>query len=413
MPKKKKLKVLQTMTWLAPGGGADIHVYLSLLGLKEKNKYDLHFTVGEEIYHNPFEEIEGLKIHYCKDMVRPVSFKHDFRALWYYYKLIKREKFDIVHTHETKASVITRVAAWLAGCPIIIYGLHGVVFNDPLSWLRRNFYIWLERSTIWMSDFILSVSQSSIDEYHKAGIAREMPYQITYSGIDTDHFIQNSTLSPETRRQRRAELGISPEDTVLINVGRFSYSKAQRYTIEAFAQLKKRFDNLKLVFVGQGELEEACKAQAKELGIQEDVIFYGFTNDVPGVLSLADINVLTSLREGLPRVVVEASLCGLPTVSFQVEGIQEILMRGHAGKIVPQYDVPALVEALSELIADPELQQTYAERARAHARKNWDYRKMVADIDELYDRLANEKLREDELWEATYRADIAPQGSRA
>jgi glycosyltransferase involved in cell wall biosynthesis len=390
----RKLKVLHTMTWLAPGGGADTNVYLSLVGQHESGHYDLHFSVGREIFHNDFKDLPYVTIHYCKHLWKPIRPWHDLKSLWYYYRLIRRERFDIIHTHEAKASLIGRVAAWLAGCPVIIFGLHGVMYNDPVfSRMKRRVFIWLEKLTVWPSDVVVSVSKSCVEHYHNDGIGRRIPYEVVYSGIDVERFARESNLSPTDRATERQRLGFADQDVVLVNVGRFTFGKAQRYTIQAFAQLKARYPNLKLLLVGEGELQAECREQVKALGLDSDVVFYGFTDNVPRVMSLADVNVLTSLREGLPRVVVEASLCGLPTAAFEVEGIREIVTDGESGYVVPQHDIDALAERLGRLIADPALRTQLAAKAKEHATRNWDYRTMVARLDDIYLRLARKKVK--------------------
>ena len=138
--------------------------------------------------------------------------------------------------------------------------------------------------------------------------------------MDTQKFIVGSRMSAQERNRRRAEAGYTPEDKILINIGRFAPSKAQHYTIKAFAKLKPQHPNLKLLLIGNGEQKDNCRALAKSLDVDADVNFYGFTDDVPGLFGISDINVLTSLREGLPRVVVEASLCKCPRWRFRLKG---------------------------------------------------------------------------------------------
>jgi glycosyltransferase involved in cell wall biosynthesis len=389
-----RLKVLHTMTWLAPGGGADTNVLLSIRGQRASGHYDLHFTTGPEIFHNEFAHEPELTIHYCPHLYRPIRPWKDVKSLWYYYRLMRRERFDIVHTHEAKASLIGRVAAWLAGVPVIIFGLHGVAYNDPaFSKRKRRLFIWLERLTVWPSEMIVSVSQSCLDHYRADGIGRKLNSRVVYSGIDVARFDANSQIAPEERLAERAALGFGPEDVVLINVGRFTYGKAQRHTIEAFAKLKPDFPHLKLLLVGEGDLLDDCSQQVQQLGLQHDVVFYGFTENIPRVMALADINVLTSLREGLPRVVVEASLCGLPTTAFDVEGLREIIHDGESGCVVPQLDVAALAGRIRALVLDPDLRRTFAAKAGAHARAHWDSATMVHQLDEIYLQLAKRHVK--------------------
>ena len=192
MNRNKKKKILHTMTWLAPGGGVDNNVFLTINHLQDK--FDFHLVTGGEIHHNPFEKIPNMKIFVCPYLKRSISPINDFLALLYFIKLIKHEKYDIIHTHETKSSLIGRIAAFFAGTKYIIYGLHGVAFNDPMLSLKRKIYIYIEKFTLWMVTKIISVSKDCIIQYHKAKIGVKIPYEIIYSGIDTSKFI-NLNLS--------------------------------------------------------------------------------------------------------------------------------------------------------------------------------------------------------------------------
>ena len=168
-----------------------------------------------------------------------------------------------------------------------------------------------------------------------------------------------------------------------MNVGRFSDAKAQRFTIEAFARLSEKFDNARLLLVGEGRERVACESQCRALGIEDRVVFAGFQVDVVPMYAASDIHVLTSLREGLPRVVVEASLCEVPTVAFDVEGVNEVIEHQVSGYVVSSGDVDALVEDMTRLASSPDLRAEMAGRAFEHARK-WDHRKMVAELDRIY-----------------------------
>jgi len=174
------------MTWLAPGGGVDNEVYLAIKHLIKD--FDIELAVGYDIQHNNFENIEGLKIHIVKNMGRKIHPIKDALALWELYRLIKKNKYNIVHTHETKASLLGRIAAWLAGTKNIIYGLHGVTFNDPHNKVKRNFYIWLERLTVGCASLIIAVGKDTIDQYHQNNIGKNISCKIVYSGIDTEKF---------------------------------------------------------------------------------------------------------------------------------------------------------------------------------------------------------------------------------
>ena len=285
-------KVLHTMTWLAPGGGVDRNVYLSM---KEMRKdYELHLVVGQEIHRRDFFELEGITIHVCPYLDREIHPYRDVLSLLWFVRLIRRERYDLVHTHETKASLIGRLAARLAGCPNVIYGLHGVVFNDPMRKLKRAFYVTLEKWTIGCSHAIVSVGQDALDQYRENGIGLTIPQHVVYSGIDVARYKKG--ISAAERQLFRQDFGMADDALVLVNVGRFSASKAQHYTIRAFAKLRAGNSNARLLLVGEGPEKRACEQLCQDLGVADDVVFTGFCEDVVPVYAAADILVLSSLR---------------------------------------------------------------------------------------------------------------------
>ncbi len=375
-----KLKILHTMTWLAPGGGADTNVYLTIKELADE--FEMHLATGGEIHHNPFTEIEGVKIYVCNDLIRPISLWKDFKSLLYFIKLIRKEKYDIVHTHEAKAGLITRLAAFFGGCQYIIYGLHGVTFNDPMSRLRYNVLVMVEKFTVWMVDLIVSVSQDCIDEYHKKKIALKIPVKLIYSGIDINRFV--NPPSSTTLQELKEQLGIGSCDKILINIGRFSISKNQIQTLQALKDVIIEHPDTKCIFVGEGAELDNCKDYVNKHGMQKNVVFRGFTREIGELLHLADLLVITSLREGLPRVVVEASLCKVATVGFEVEGIREVLTDEESGFVVPSGDVKKLTSRIIDMLDNEDLRSKFAQKSFEYTKSRWDHHFMVDELRQIY-----------------------------
>jgi glycosyltransferase involved in cell wall biosynthesis len=386
----QKLKILHTTTRLVRGGGVENNIYHTIDQLK--NEYDFILSSGVDMQENPFEDEPKVKVIVCKDLIHKIHPWYDLKALLFYYRLIKREKIDIIHTHETKASFITKLSAWLARCPYIIYGLHGVTFNDPMSKLKRKFFIFLEKVTIGASDFIVSVSHDTIRHYHENNIGRKIPYTVVRSGIDLRKFFALTHVEETDRQHLKNKLGIGPNTKVICNVGRFSFSKAQRYTLQCFARLKADFPDSKLIFIGEGELLEECRQLAKELNIADSVLFEGYQKNVPLYLSISNLFLFTSLREGLPRVVVEAALMKVPVAAFEVEGIREVIHHNLSGTIVPQYDVEGLYEGAKRILSDDELATSFRQKAFNHVEHEWDAAKMGEDLRKVYQE-AEKKIR--------------------
>ncbi|MDA0711496.1 MAG: glycosyltransferase [bacterium] len=368
------------MTWLAPGGGVDRNVYLSVMEMRVA--YEQHLAVGHEIHRRDFFDLDGIAIHVCPTLDRAIRPWRDLRALIWFVKLIRRERYDIIHTHETKASLIGRIAGWLAGCPHIIYGLHGVVFNDPMSALKRRLYIYLERWTIGCAHTIVAVGQETLDVYHANTIGRDLKGHVVYSGIDVGRY--RGGLSEADKRAFRRKLGIADRAKVLVNIGRFSVAKAQQNTIRAFAKLRAKHRDLHLLLVGEGPEQAACEALCRELDVMDHVMFAGFCADVVPAYAIADVHILTSLREGLPSVAVEASLSRVPTVAYEVEGVREIVTHGKTGFVVPQGDLDGLVDCVEVLLMDPAKCRAFGDNAFTWAIERWDHRIMVSKLDALY-----------------------------
>jgi glycosyltransferase involved in cell wall biosynthesis len=380
-----KPRILRTMTWLAPGGGVDEQVKLSILGLSDE--FEFHLLTGREIQNQDFHNIPGLKIYVCKWMVPNFNPIMDLLALIWIKRFLRKNRFDLVHTHETKSSFLTRLAFTKKLSTPLVYGIHGVVFNDPRSNLGNKIYEILERSTIGRADQLIAVSQDVKSEYLVRNIGTGMPWEIIYSGVDVAKFV-----SPQPAANSailRSILGISDKDLVLINIGRFSSSKNQKDTIIAFRKLCDLNPqiSLRLILVGEGPEKSNCESLVENLGLSKKVNFVGFQKNIEEYLAISDMNVITSLREGLPRVVVEASLVGIPTVGYQVEGISEIVSDQKSGLVVPQGDFGALVIGMNELVTNEVKRQEFGIFAREIALSNWSHESMNNRILALYQNL--------------------------
>jgi glycosyltransferase involved in cell wall biosynthesis len=387
-----KPRILRTMTWLAPGGGVDEQVKLSILGLGDE--FEFHLLTGREIQSQDFHNIPGLKIYICKWMVPNFNPIMDLFTLIWLKRFLKANRFDLVHTHETKSSFLTRLAFSKKLLTPLIYGIHGVVFNDPRSNLGNKIYEFLERSTIGKADQLIAVSEDVKSEYLIRNIGTGMPWEVIYSGVDVPKFV--SSKPAENSIRLRTSLGIAEQDLVIVNIGRFSISKNQKDTIQAFKRIcdQNPSINLRLILVGEGPEKSNCESLVETLGLAKKVKFVGFQKSIEDYLAISEINVITSLREGLPRVVVESSLAGIPTVGYQVEGISEIVSDQKSGLIVPQGDLEALVLGINELVLDAEKRRKFGILAREIALRNWSHESMNNRLRILYRNLLQGRASE-------------------
>lgn len=381
-----KPKILHTLTWVAPGGGVDEQVKLTAKLLCEK--YEFHLLTGREINSTEIFSSDSLKVHICPWMTSTPTLFQDILAFFWIRRFLLSNKFDLIHTHETKSSFLCRLAYSRSRVKSLIYGIEGVVFNDPRNRLVNAMYIVLERFTVFRANILVAVSHSVRSEYLSKKIGANMNWRIIYSGIDTERFKTQQRI-----KINKKELGIGSKEIVLINIGRFSKSKNQRDTVLAFAKLleespKKRF---KLLMIGEGPEKEQCATLAKELQIEDSIKFLGFRGNIEDFLAISDVNIITSLREGLPRTVTEAALMQVPTVGYIVEGLEEAIVQGVTGQIVYDRNPQALAIAIRKCLEDEYSLLEWGKKARLHALRHWSSNRMAHELQQLYDSLLENK----------------------
>jgi glycosyltransferase involved in cell wall biosynthesis len=199
-----------------------------------------------------------------------------------------------------------------------------------------------------------------------------------------------------TREIKQSELGIDSKNFVIGNVGRLEAVKGHKYLIDAFKKIneERQLIPLKLLIIGDGDEKENLENYVKELNLEDKVIFTGYREDVEELMALMDIFVLTSLREGLPRVLVQAAAVGVPSVAFDVDGVPEIIRDNHNGFLVRARDIGQLVNRIEKYIDKKELVLLHGQNGRELIKGKWSIEDMVEKIDEIYQDLVREKLGE-------------------
>jgi cyclophilin family peptidyl-prolyl cis-trans isomerase len=264
------------MTWIAPGGGVDEQVKLSILGMHDE--FEFHLLTGREIQSPDFKDIPGLQIHVCKWMVPEFNPLMDLFAYFWIRKFLARNEFDLVHTHETKSSFLTRLALKKNTMPLI-YGIHGVVFNDPRSRIGNKIYEILERFTINRAMQIIAVSEDVKSEYWRRGIGVKLPWSVIYSGVDVSRFHLGSER--ENQSSLRLSLGIRESDQVLVNIGRFSKSKNKKDSILALTMdkdvvvaIETSMGTIKVKLYNETPLHKANFIKLCHNNFYNDIIFH-------------------------------------------------------------------------------------------------------------------------------------------
>jgi len=293
------------------------------------------------------------------------------------------EGVDLLHTHSSKAGIVGRTAARLAGVRAVVHTVHGWSFNDVQPALTRRAFIEAERAAARMTDRIVCVSAADRDRGLSAGIGHAAQYTILRSGIDPALY----TAPPGARDRVRASLGASPGDVVVGSIANFKPQKGPLDFVECARLACERDSRLRFFVAGDGPMRGDVERAIARAGLQATVHLLGWRDDVAELFAAMDVFLLTSLFEGLPRVVLQAIAASVPVVATHTGGVAEVVTPGVTGELVPPgrpEDAAAVVVALA---ADAERRRRLAEAAVAALGAEFDIRIMVRRLEALYDEL--------------------------
>jgi len=326
----------------------------------------------------------GVPVHIEPLMVRQLDPVRDTIAFFRLTAFLRREKYDIVHVHTSKAGIVGRFAAAAAGTPVIIHTAHGWSFSAEQPGLVRQLYIFFERWCARLSHAIVVVGRPDQDDALRLGIGRPSDYHLIRSGIEIDAFRD----VPLTVAQARERIGLPADAFVVGTVGRLSRQKAPLDLLAAFVPVARTDPRAHLVFVGDGPLRPEVEAAIRAAGLEDRVHLLGLRRDVPELLRSFDVMALASRWEGLPRVFPQAMAAGLPIVATRIAGAVDAIVPGENGWLVEVGDTEGLAQRLLGLAQDPAAARRMGQAGRARV-EEFSARRMVDQLAELYRELAN------------------------
>ena len=369
-------------------GGPALHTSLLSEALSRTNgsRYDTLLVGGGlepgEVSVEPRVRARGVRLEVVESMRRPVRPSSDARAFVDVAKLIRRERPDIVHTHTAKAGAIGRAAAIANRVPVIVHTFHGHVFDGYFDPRVARAFIRVERALARFTDRVLVISEAQkrdiVDRYR---IAPASKVRVVPLGLELDRF---RTVTPQGAF--RKELGLTDEP-LIVSVGRVVPIKRLDRLLRAFERVNVRAPRAHLVIVGDGDT--ALRSELEGMVSSPHVHFVGHRDDTPQILADADVLALSSDNEGTPVAVIEALVAGTPVVATNVGGVSEIVP-DRAGVIVDKSDEAALGEALLDMCVS---RRRLADEARHDVLHRYSHRRLIRDIESLYDELMAERSR--------------------
>jgi len=337
--------------------------------------------------------LKGVEAFFIPELVRKVNPLRDVRALFKIKKILQgiKKKADsvmICHTHSSKAGILGRWGAQLAGADAIIHTIHGFGFHPYQPVPLHYFLIFLERVTAWITDKFIAVSQATIQKGVDAGIFPARKATMIRSGIELEQFTNVNVKRSEKKKALRVE----PTLPLVTMIGCLKPQKAPLDYVEVAYRVLQKKDAC-FILVGDGILRERVEKRANKLGVGERFRLLGWRRDIPEILAVTDIFCLTSLWEGLPRVLPQAMAVGLPIVATGVDGTPEAVVHGVNGFVTKPRDIREMAERICYLLDHPQKAKDMGRYGKEKV-VEFDIQHMVREQEDLYLKILKEKGRE-------------------
>ncbi len=327
-----------------------------------------------------------VRLRFIEDLVREISPIRDLAALCQLTRFLRDVRPDIVHTHSSKAGILGRIAARLAGVPVILHTFHGFAFHELMPPPARALYVFFERIAAAVCARLIFVSRSNMDYARAYRLGRPERYVLIRSGVKLSA-LPASLGGPRGRRSKRAAVGIRPEPPLVVSIGNLKAQKNCMDFVRIAESVLARNGDASFIFIGDGPLRGKFEDAVRRGKLEGKVALLGWRDDAREILAASDIFLLTSLWEGLPRALVEAMKTGLPSVAYNVDGVQDVLRSGRNGYALAPKDWKGAAERIVELIADPALRRRMGIAAADSIGEEFDIDAMVRKQEALYEEL--------------------------
>jgi len=377
----RKYKVAAIITQLELGGAQEIVIYTAENLSRDRYSPILISGCGGildgEVKNNP-----KIKSFFIPELIREVNPIKDAITLIKIWRFLKSERVDLVHTHSSKAGILGRWAAHFAGVPHIFHTYHGFGFNDYQKWWTRKAFIWLERVTARITDKLIVVSSENIKKGLANRIGKERQYEVIHCATNIKAFSEIKINFD----QKKGEFGIDPESHVVAMIACFKPQKAPQDFILLAHRVSQVLPSTRFLLVGDGELKPEVEELIGRFKLKGKVILTGWRRDVPEIMQIIDVLVLTSLWEGLPIVFAEAMASGKPVVATDVDGAKEAIIEGVNGFLVEPHNIEKFAERIIRLIRDRNLAQKMGSEGRKMVYPTFDLAHMLKRIEALYEK---------------------------
>jgi glycosyltransferase involved in cell wall biosynthesis len=385
----EKLRVLRAITRLNIGGPA-IHAILLTRGLQNEQFTSVLVTGLEAPHEGTMRELaraQGVRPRVIEELGREVSPANDLRATLRMYRLIRQSRPHIVHTHMAKAGTAGRLAARLAGVPIIVHTFHGHTFHSYFGRAKTALFLQIERALASLTDRLIAVGEEQRRDIAAYRVAPLDKIAVIPLGLPIEPMLK----AERERGKLKAELNLNGQSKLVGIVARLVPIKAHEVFLQAAAQVHAAAPESQFLVIGDGERRGELTEMVSRLGLNDAVHFLGWRDDMSRVYADLDVVALSSNNEGSPVALIEAMAAARPVVATNVGGVREVVKDGETGVLVPPRDPEAMAQAILKLLRAPDTGQRLGEAGRRQAFPRHSERRLLADVERLYLQLAREK----------------------
>ena len=382
-PVAHRIRVAHVITKLELGGAQQNTLYT--VTHLDRSRYDVFLAFGPGGILTPeVERIPDLTARTLHHLIRPIRPHRDLLAFIELYRWFRRIKPHIVHTHSSKAGILGRLAAAAAGVPIIIHTIHGYGIT-PLQprWLRASL-LRAERAAARVTTHFIAVSRENRRWGIRRGLFKPSQCSLIRSGIHLPTF--RSPPSPEGIRELKQKYDLEDASHIVGMIACFKPQKAPLDFLRLARRLRRRHPRARFVLIGDGELRPQLESYVRRFNLAATVRLPGWQTNVRDWYNLFDCFVLTSLWEGLPRVLPEALAAGVPVVATAVNGNTEVIRHKKTGFLVRPRDIKSMARYVSWILSHPDKARKMAARAGPYL-DEFDIDAMVKAQERLYESL--------------------------
>lgn len=366
---------------------------LPLIDRLQAEGYEVHAACGAGRFASDLNR-KGYVVH-TVPMSRSAAPLRNLRALATLYRLMARERYDVVHVHTPVAAALGRIAATLAGVPAVIYTAHGFYFHERMKPWANAVTLGVEKALGRITDLLLTQSGEDAETAIKSGICPAGRVVWISNGVDVRRFAGG----PPAAEARRA-FGLGDEDLVVGFVGRLVGEKGILELLEAMKIASSTLPRLVLLVAGDSSTagDRDRRTQVLVRSFVDDpalpfrVVFTGWIDNLEVMMQAIDVFALPSYREGMPRSIIEAMAGGKPVVATDIRGCREEVVEGETGYLVPVGDSRVLARRLTEVLSDPGLARRMGEQGRLRAVARFDELDVLDRQVAAYARVISEKL---------------------